>query len=423
MEAGIVTSMNKKIIRLIKSPWRFFRRLSFKKKLLFLFLLLVVGFLVRSQFAKAKPPEYELATATRSSIVEHVSETGNVTAAGATPVYSTTTGIVEEVYVANNTLVAKGDPLFKVTSTATKQERDSALSNYLAAKTTLETAQASQLSLQAQMFSAWDSFKELAESDEYENGEGVPRYEERGVAEFHVSEKQWLSAEAAYKKQKQAISQAQAQVSATWQAYQSTVDSSVTAVIGGVINNLGITKGSLVTVPTVTSIGSVPPALVLVTPDVTTTIKLDIGETDAIKVATGQPTTITFDALPHQTFLGYIDRVDTIATPSNGVVTYSVYVVINLPSDSIRAGMTADVDIEVASKENVLTVPSSAVKPYEGGRAVRVVGAEGEIEYIQVEVGARGDGVTEIVSGINEGTQVIVALKNEQVKRQGPSFF
>ncbi len=415
--------MFKKALKPFIIIWFIYRRLSLKKKLIFFFILLVVGFLVRGQFVKAKPPEYELAIATRSSIVEHVSETGNVTATGATPVYSTTTGIVEEVYVANNTLVAKGDPLFKVTSTATKQERDSALSNYLAAKTTLETAQANQLSLQAQMFSAWDSFKELAESDEYEDGEGIPRYEERGVAEFHVSEKQWLSAEAAYKKQQQAISQAQAQVSATWQAYQATVDSSVYAVIGGVINNLGITKGSLVTIPTASSVGSVPPALVLVTPDVATTIKLDIGETDAVKVATGQPTTITFDALPHQTFQGYVDRVDTLATPSNGVVTYSVYIVVTSPADSIRSGMTADVDIQVASKDNVLTVPSSAVKPYEGSRAVRIVGADSEIEHIPVEVGARGDGLTEIISGIDEGTQVIVALKNEQVKRQGPSFF
>jgi len=415
--------MFKKALKPFIIIWFIYRRLSLKKKLIFFFILLVVGFLVRGQFVKAKPPEYELAIATRSSIVEHVSETGNVTATGATPVYSTTTGIVEEVYVANNTLVAKGDPLFKVTSTATKQERDSALSNYLAAKTTLETAQANQLSLQAQMFSAWDSFKELAESDEYEDGEGIPRYEERGVAEFHVSEKQWLSAEAAYKKQQQAISQAQAQVSATWQAYQATVDSSVYAVIGGVINNLGITKGSLVTIPTASSVGSAPPALVLVTPDVATTIKLDIGETDAVKVATGQPTTITFDALPHQTFQGYVDRVDTLATPSNGVVTYSVYIVVTSPADSIRSGMTADVDIQVASKDNVLTVPSSAVKPYEGSRAVRIVGADSEIEHIPVEVGARGDGLTEIISGIDEGTQVIVALKNEQVKRQGPSFF
>ena len=48
---------------------------------------------------------------------------------------------------------------------------------------------------------------------------------------------------------------------------------------------------------------------------------------------------------------------------------------------------------------------------------------KGEIKYITVEVGSRGNGDTEIISGIEEGTQVIVALKNEQVQRKKASFF
>ena len=92
-------------------------------------------------------------------------------------------------------------------------------------------------------------------------------------------------------------------------------------------------------------------------------------------------------------------------------------------SEMILGGLTADVDITVAVMDNILLVPSSAVKPYEGGRAVRVVGDKGDIEYMPVEVGIRGNGSTQRLSGIDEGTQVIVALKNEQVERQSSGLF
>jgi multidrug efflux pump subunit AcrA (membrane-fusion protein) len=84
--------------------------------------------------------------------------------------------------------------------------------------------------------------------------------------------------------------------------------------------------------------------------------------------------------------------------------------------------MTADVDITVAEKKDILTVPSSAVKPYQGKKAVRVLSEDGEIEYIPVEVGIKGDGKTEILSGIEEGTEVIVALPNEEVETSGGLF-
>lgn len=415
--------MPRLVTALPKALWKRFKKLSRIKKIIVIILLAIIAVLAFDRFRPKDPSaQYELEAAAYNSITEHVSETGHITTTGAAPVYSTTTGLVDTVNVSNGDYVSKGDVLFKVTATATKQERDAALANYLAAKTALETAQSTQLSLQASMFSAWDSFKDLAESDEYEDADGNPRYVERGVAEFHVSEKTWLAAESAYKKQQDAISQAQANQSATWQAYQATVDSQVIATIDGQIENLGVTVGDRVTAPTALTLSSTSPALVLFSPEVTPTIKLDIGETDIVKVEPGQEAVIEIDAFSNKTFSGTVDRVDTIATLTEGVVDYAVYVAIAGDTVGILGGMTADVDIVVSKKENVLTVPSSAVKPYEGGRAVRVVGSKGEIEFTPVEVGSRGEGLTEIISGIDEGTQVIVALKNEQVQR-GPSLF
>jgi len=411
-----------KLLTLITTPiryfWRFFKALSKKKQLFFIVILVLIIFVIANRLKKASSgPSYELETATLGSITELVSETGNITSSGAIPVYSTSTGLVESVSVKNGDIVNKNTNLFKVVSSATKQEKNTALANYMAAKTAYQSVQATQYSLQATMFSQWDSFKDLAESDDYEDANGNPKTDQRNLPEFMVPEKQWLAAEANFKKETDALRQASAAQSAAWQAYQATQDSQVTAVIGGEIRNLSLSPGDVVAAPTSLTISSTPPALVIYDPSASTIVKVDIGETDAIKVQAGQPVTIQLDALPNRTFMGHVDRVDSFTNPTGGVVDYSVYIVLDDPDPSIKGGMTADVDITVASKDNVLTVPTSAVKPYEGGRAVRVVGDKGDVKYIPVETGSKGDGKIEITSGISQGQQIITALTNDQVKR------
>ncbi|MDH5533463.1 MAG: efflux RND transporter periplasmic adaptor subunit [Candidatus Pacebacteria bacterium] len=401
-----------------------FKNLSLRKKIItsVVFLVTILFFGYR-YYQFTKPSNYELATASFDSITEVVNETGNITTTGSVPIYSTTTGIVETMMVSNGDYVEKGDILFKVTSTATKQEKNAALSTYLAAKDAWETAKANQLSLQASMFTQWDQFKELAESDEYEEDDGRPRYDQRGLPEFHIPEKEWLASEALYKKQQITINQTAANKNAAWQAYQATQDSEVIAILDGEIKNLSVDKGDLVTVYNILTAATNPPSLVIFNSDVKTIIKVDIGETDVIKVAENQPTTIAFDAIPDQTFSGHVDRVDSLALPTSGVVKYSVYIILDEVVESIKAGMTADVDITVGTKENILTVPSNSIRPYEGGRAVRVVGKKDEIEFIPVKTGIKGDGKIEIISGIEEGTKIIVALKNQVEKKTGSGFF
>ncbi len=111
------------IKKLAKSIITKFRQLSRKKKIIVIVLIFIlggIGYLLWRNAAKL--PEYTLEAAKLDSIIEVVSETGNVTTAGAIPIYSTTTGMVEEVFIKNGDYVSEGSILFKVKSTATKQE-------------------------------------------------------------------------------------------------------------------------------------------------------------------------------------------------------------------------------------------------------------------------------------------------------------
>ena len=242
----------------------------------------------------------------------------------------------------------------------------------------------------------------------------------RNEPEFQVPQKEWLAAEAHYKNQQAIVSQKQADLSAKWLAYQTTQDSVVTASVDGTVENLSANRDQVVSAYSQLNVSE--PILVLVTHS-TLMVKVNINETDYPKLAVGQRALVSVDALGNGTFEGKVLRFDTVGTNTQGVITYDVYIELDENHEGVFPGMTATVDIEVARKDDALTLPASAVKPYQGGKAVRVVGKNNEIEYVPVEIGVHGSKSVEIVSGIDETTPVITALKNEQIERSGGGLF
>lgn len=398
-------------------PFRFFKRLSLKKKIFSIVLVLLILFvglpLVSSRFSK---PSYVTAKATKSTIVETVSESGEIAVNGRTDIYSPTNGIVEEIYAQNGQIVQTGQELFTIKSSATEQEKSQALATYLAAKSALDTANASIYSLQAQMFSTWDEFKGLSTSDMYENSDGTPKNEQRASAEFHAAEKNWIAAESNFKKQQNVISQAQAALSAANLAYQSTQNAVVKATADGVVSNLAVTTGSSVKANSPTSPQR---PLATIANNTTTEVVVSLSENDIAKVQPGQVATLEINAIHDKKYTGFVQRVDTLGTVDQGVIRYNAYIQVSNPDDRLRPGMNVDVEITTKTLPNVLSVPNAAVKPYQGGRAVRIVGKDGQVEYIPVQIGIRGTEKTQILKGLTEGQEVITTLGNDQIKRSG----
>jgi len=138
-------------------------------------------------------------------------------------------------------------------------------------------------------------------------------------------------------------------------------------------------------------------------------IEAHIPEADIAKIATGNTATVTLDAYgPDQVFKAMVTEIDPAETIIEGVTTYRTTLQFPEPDNRIRSGMTADVTIATAQKENVIAVPQRAIVRQNGNRFVRVVQANGAIEQVQVETGLQGsDGRVEIISGLTEGDQVI----------------
>ena len=378
------------------------------------FFLIFAIFLIYNFFKK---PGYTTHKVTRSDIAQVVSESGLINVNGKTDIYSPTNGVIEEVFVTNDQAVAEGDELFTVKSTSTEQEKQAAYSSYLTAKSNLDNANTTLLSLQAEMFSKWDVFRELAESDDYENSDGSPKYEQRALPEFHIPEKEWLAAEAKYKNQQNVITQAQAQLNSIWLVYQASKNATVKSPISGTITNLSVVPGTNVLInspmaPTspVLSIGNFTRMEVV----------LLVSEEDINKLKINQQAAIKVDAVDEITYEGLIGRTDKIGTEIKGVIRYKTYVQILNPDENLRSGMSADVDITTKEYKGVLTVPNSAIKPYQGGKAVRAPGKnKGDIVFIPVQLGIRGEKKTQILKGLSEGQIIITALSNEGVKKSG----
>jgi len=150
--------------------------------------------------------------------------------------------------------------------------------------------------------------------------------------------------------------------------------------------------------PAVSLLGSVP-----------LQIKVKVAEADIAKVAVGQTATITLDAFgDSRPFTGGVAAVDQAPTLVDGVVYYNVTVMFIGDATDVKIGMSADVDILTAVREQVLVVPARAVRGRAAALYVQVPRATGDPEERTVTIGLRGeDGLVEVLSGLTEGEQVV----------------
>lgn len=404
--------------RIVVSGFSFFKKLSIKKKVALICGILITVAIVVKGFSNGKDNGYNTEPVQRADIVEKVDESGAIKISAQTDIYSPTNGIIEELYVSNNDPVAADQELFKVRSTATQQEQQAAYANYLTALNALNAAKSNQNILQADMFAKWDTFKELAESDDYEDSDGHPKYENRSVPEFHIPEKQWLAAEQKFIDQQQVIAQAQAAVSSAWLQYQATQTTVVKSPTSGVVSNLSVIMNDSVTTPTNTLAAASRPILTVADYSVIGVL-LSLGESDINKVHSGDQAEIDVDPVDNKTYKGVVTRVDEIGYAVAGLMKYDVFIEIQDRDDQLKSGMSADAVIVTKKREHVLSVPNTAVKPYQGGKAVQIVNTENTLEFVPVQIGVRGEQRTEIVKGLSEGQKIVTALKNEQVKKSG----
>ncbi len=138
-------------------------------------------------------------------------------------------------------------------------------------------------------------------------------------------------------------------------------------------------------------------------------VKADVDETDIGNLKLGQNAEISLDAYPDIKVTGVVDHIYYESTLVNNVNIYKVDLVPSRVPDVFRSGMSANVNIVVREKENVLLLPLAAVRGRNGRSFVSVRGASPDsIRKMPVQTGLKDEKNVEILQGLSSGDVVVV---------------
>ena len=158
-----------------------------------------------------------------------------------------------------------------------------------------------------------------------------------------------------------------------------------------------------------------PPAIDLID-DTCLYVQAPMDEVDAPKIKAGLPVRVSLDALPKQPLAGKVRRVAPyVSAVEKQARTVDVEVDFAMPAAGhLLVGYSADVEIVLGGRQNVLRVPTAAL--IEGARVMVLNADSGKLEERKVKTGIANWEFTEIVEGLAEGERIVTSLEREGVK-------
>ena len=336
---------------------------------------------------KEETVEFETAKAERQNIHTTITATGTIEPVTSVTVGTQVSGIVSKLYVDYNSVVKKGQIIAELDKTNLTSELNRAKADLTSAESTLNYETAN--------FQRYQTLfdKGLVSANDYEN------------------------AKLSYQKARQAVASSKESVQ---KAQTNLGYATITSPIDGVVLSKSVEEGQTVAASFNT------PELFNIAQDLTDMrVIADIDEADIGGVKEGQRVSFTVDAFPDDKFEGQVTQVRQQATTTSNVVTYEV--VISAPNKDLKLkpGLTANVTIFTLEKNDVLAVPSKALRfmPNEAllkkGEQIEDIEAPLKVWTLEgntfkahkVETGTTNGMLTEITSGISEGTDVLVDFK------------
>lgn len=165
---------------------------------------------------------------------------------------------------------------------------------------------------------------------------------------------------------------------------------------------------------------TVDPSIVLYAMSDRLIVLAQVDESDIGRVKVGMPARITLDAYPNHVDEGTVFDVLYEGKNVSNVIQYGVKINLAKVPPFYRSEMTANISFIAQRKENVVTLPLTAVKDSpDGKKLVMIPGADGKPQPREVALGLSNDENVEVVSGLTNGEKVWIA-QSKYVKQQGP---
>lgn len=346
--------------------------------------LAVIAYLLLSGGKKEEKVEFETAKVEEGNIQTTITATGTIEPVTSVTVGTQVSGIVSKLYVDYNSVVKKGQVIAEL-------DKTNLISELTAQRANLSSAQSS-LNYQQANYNRYKTLydKGLVSADEYESA----------LLQYNQAKEQVKTAS-------QSVLRAQTNLGYA----------TITSPIDGVVLSKSVEEGQTVAASFNT------PELFTIAQDLTDMrVIADIDEADIGGVKEGQRVSFTVDAFPEDKFEGQVTQVRQQATTESNVVTYEVVISARNNDLKLKPGLTANVTIFTLEKNGVLVAPAKALRfmPNEAllheGQSIEDVEApkklwtmEGNVfKAHKVETGTTNGVLTEIVSGISAGTEVLV---------------
>ena len=349
---------------------------------------------------------YQTQKIRKCTITQVVEASGTINPVNTVSVGSTVSGLMKEIYVDYNTEVKKGQLLAQIDPANFQASVDQN-------RAQIRNAEANLAKLNAEMVMAQKTY------NRYRN-----LYQKNFIAksELDQAESDYLAKKASIGAQRASIAQARA----TYNTAMTNLGyTKIIAPVDGTIISRDIDVGQ----PVAASFQA--PELFTIAQDLKKMqIEVNVSEADIGKVKEGQEVEYTLDGYPDSIFYGKVTQVRLDSTVTSNVVTYTVIVSVKNDDLKLKPGMTANVSIVTSRNENVMCVPTVALKysPETNGQKYKNQGVwileKGKPVRIDIKQGASDDSNVEIISNrVKLGDEVIVesygGKANKNITAQG----
>lgn len=368
------------------------RAVRYKSAVIMLLLILAAGFAV---FRWWQGPLLSGYSINSMPLVQTVVATGRVVKVSRTQVGSEITGVVLKRLVQEGDRVTRGDLLLVLRSdelTAQVRQAEAALNELMSstrpqasvdlANTQVQLAQASR-ELQRRRILAKDSVISKEELEQSEKAESLAR---------NNVESARLKALALAPGKAEEIVLRERLVALQAQLAKTQVRSEVT----GIVLTRNVEPGDLVQ-PDMT--------LFTIALDGNTEIRVPLDERNLPRLALQQNASVIADAYPDRPFPAQINFIAPSIDPERGTV--EVRLTVDPVPDFLRQDMTVSVNIETDQRAHTRVIPNDALGNVQGNKAIVLLLRDGKIHRQTVTLGLRGLAMSEVVSGLQDGEQVL----------------
>jgi len=358
----------------------------------------------------------KIASVERGDLARAVVATGKIQPLSKVEIKSKASGIVKKLYVDYGERVKQGQLLAELDKVQLEAAQRASHANLQAAEAALDSSKATLERNKVDAEGPDVPFLKLnmeRAEQMYKDGVMSKSLVEDAEKNYQLGLNKQVSAQRTLAVSRAEIAKCEAQVAqakaSLENAQEDLRNSTIVSPIEGLVLSRDVNVGDAVS--SILVLGS-QATLIMTLGDVSEVyVQGKVDEADIGKVFLGQPARIVVESFKDKKFTGKVTKISPLGKEKDNVTTFEVRVSISNPGGELKANMSANAEILLEEKKNVLMVPEAALiydKERKASIEIPDVKADNGKKKLSVKLGISNGVKTEILEGLNEKQQVIL---------------